>query len=586
MNQTALDYIREKGFEHKSQGKEIVLRECPFCGDTKSHFYIDPGEDGLYFCHKCQERGNLFTLKKHLGDSEPVKNGIGSPWGRVNMAIKQAFPSKVGVNHGLNEKMALEAYNRLLSDTEALAYTEERGLTLETVRAFNLGLQVNPDGKRWLTIPHYVKGKLANIKYRTLPPAEKAFRRVQGCPSVLFNADAIEGEEEIYLTEGEIDAITLWQEGIKNVVGITAGAGSFLPEWIDQLAKVKKIYLCYDPDEAGQKGAREVARRLGYDRCFNVELPEGQDANEFLHSHDIFDFQALVNEARLFDVSGIISIEQGFEKFSAEISKPEQATGLMTPWPSVNRRIKTGFQPGELIVLSAPPKIGKSTWALQICTHNALQGVPSLFFCLEMRPMKILEKIIQCQTQTEILGPGEIERVRNAFTGRPLYLGYCYQKPDPNGVIETIRAGVKRYDLKLIVFDHLHFLCRSITNQTQEIGLAVQAFKFLAEEMEIPIILIAQPRKIQPDSIMTAMDLKDSISIYSDCDHLIILHRRRLATVGKEVDEEMETHDQAFEPITLVRVEASRYNAGGETLLYYHGEYSRFNEMEETISKR
>jgi len=578
MTQTALAYIREKGFEHKSQGKEIVLRECPFCGDTKSHFYIDPGEDGLYFCHKCQERGNLITLKKHLGDWEPVKNGIGSPRGRVNMAIKQAFPSKVRVNHGLNEKVALKAHERLLSDAEGLAYTEERGLTLETVKAFKLGLQVNPDGKRWLTIPHYVKGKLVNVKSRILPPAEKASRRVQGCPSVLFNAYAIEGEEEIYLTEGEIDAITLWQGGIKNVVGITAGAGSFLPEWVDQLAKLKKIYLCYDPDKDGQKGAREAARRLGYNRCFNVELPDGQDVNDFFREHDIFEFQTLVNEARQFDVFGVMSIEAAFEKFLSQKDKVQE-TGLLTPWPSVNRLVKTGFQPGELIVLSAPPKIGKSTLALQIASYNALQDIPSLFFCLEMRPMKIIEKIIQCQTRTEILGPEEIKKVQEAFTGKPLYLGYCYRKPTLEDVIETIKAAVQRYGLKLAIFDHLHFLCRSITNQTQEIGLAVQAFKFLAEEMEVPIILVAQSRKIQVDAIMTAMDLKDSISIFSDCDHLIILHRKRLASIGKEVEEGMETHDQAFEPVTLVRVEASRYNAGGEALLYYHGEYSRFDEL-------
>ena len=131
--------------------------------------------------------------------------------------------------------------------------------------------------------------------------------------------------------------------------------GSFLPTWIDKLKPLKKINLCYDPDEPGQKGAREAARRLGYDRCLNVVLPEGQDVNEFFQGHDIFEFQALVNEARQFDVSGVMSIEQGFEKFRAE-SRLEQATGLMTPWPSVNRRIKTGFQPGELIILSAPPQ--------------------------------------------------------------------------------------------------------------------------------------------------------------------------------------------------------------------------------------
>lgn len=32
--------------------------------------------------------------------------------------------------------------------------------------------------------------------------------------------------------------------------------------------------------------------------------------------------------------------------------------------------------------------------------------------------------------------------------------------------------------------------------------------------------------------------------------------------------------------ITLVRIEASRYNAGGEAMLYFHGEYSRFDELE------
>ena len=68
MSQSALEYIQGKGFQYKTHGNEIILRECPFCGDGKFHFYIDPGEDGLYFCHKCQEKGNLVKLKKYLGD--------------------------------------------------------------------------------------------------------------------------------------------------------------------------------------------------------------------------------------------------------------------------------------------------------------------------------------------------------------------------------------------------------------------------------------------------------------------------------------------------------------------------------------
>jgi hypothetical protein len=577
--QTALEYVQEKGFEYRPRRDQLVLKECPFCGDRKSHFYIDR-QDGKFFCHKCQEGGNLITLQKHLGDYEPHRiggNGGGNPSGKLKADIGPAFPEKATPKKPLDEGPFLEAHDRLLGDADAMAYLECRRITPETAKNFRLGLQQDRDGTRWLTIPQYAREKLANVKYRTLPPAEKNFRRVPGYPSVLFNLDAAQGSHEIFLTEGEIDCMSLAQNGFPNAVGATGGAGTFDPSWVDVLKPFQKIYIVYDPDGPGQEGAREVARRLGFDRCFNVILPDGQDVNEFFQKNGAAEFAALVDEARQFDVAGIISIKQGFEQLKAEANKTE-STGLLTPWPSVNQRIKTGFRPGELVVVSAPPKIGKSTWALQVASFNALEDIPSLFFCLEMRPMMLVKKIIQCQTRKEDPNLGEIESARRTFTDKPLYLGYRYQRPDPNGVIGTIREAVKRYGLKLVVFDHLHFLCRSLTNQTQEISLAVQDFKFLAEEMEIPVILIAQSRKIQPGSIMTATDLKDSSSIFSDCDHLIILHRERLASKEEDVSEGMKTQEQSYTPITLVRVEASRYSAGGEAILYYHGEYSRFDE--------
>lgn len=577
---TALEYIQGKGLEYQLQAGQIVLKSCPFCGDRKEHFYMDQDE-GAFYCHKCQERGNLVTLQKHFGDFRDGHR-INKPRQTHQEAVREAFPDKNERSTVPDEKKALEAHQRLLNDPAALDYvTSDRGISTETVKVFRIGLQIDQDGSRWLTIPHYKSGKLVNIKFRSLPPAEKAFRRVPNCRSILFNGDALEAhKDEIIIAEGEIDALTLLDRGIRNVVGATTGAGSFDPAWIDQLHAVKKIILFYDPDAPGQKGAREAARRLGYDRCFNVVMPDGQDINEYFRAgHDLFDFQALVNEARQFDVAGIISFADGLKKYREEWERPDQARGLITGWPSVDRIIRTGFMPGELIVLSAPPKIGKSTLALQIVTYNALHDTPALFFCLEMRPMKIIEKIVKCRTGRESIGDIDIINARQAFKGKPLYLGYCYQKPTLDGIMDTLKAAIRRYGLKLVVFDHLHFLCRSISNQVQEIGLAVQAFKFLAEELETPVILIAQPRKIQADSIMTAMDLKDSASIFSDCDHLIILHRGRTASTGKDAKQGASLPAEAYNPVTLVRIEASRYNAGGECLLYFHGECSRFDEM-------
>jgi hypothetical protein len=635
---TALEYVQHRGLEYRMQSGQIVLKGCPFCGDLKGHFYMEP-ESGAYFCHKCLEKGNLVTLQKHLGDFDHPQNSSGErgPWppgsgydnrgnisgnrrpspdgggkdhrstsgyqgpspqdggsdhrtrngalpslGKLRDGICQAFPDppdKVTVD----PRKVFEAHERLMQESESLSYvTDVRGISPEAIRHFRLGLAVDGEGKRWLTIPHFHKNLPVNVKSRSLPPSEKSFRRIAGCPSVLFNGDAIGKEKELYLTEGEIDAVTLWDQGVRNVAGVTTGAGSFDPAWIDQLKPLRRIYLVYDPDEAGQRGARETARRLGYDRCFNILLPDGLDVNEYFRSgHDIFEFQNLVKTSRPFDVAGIISFSEGLKQFIEEKSMPETETGLTTGIAPVDRIIRHGFRSGELIVLSAPPKTGKTSFALQIVSFNALLDIPSLFFCLEMKPLRVVRKIIQSHTRAEEIGPAELEKTRIDYKGKPLYLGYSYQKPTLEGAIETLKAAVQRYGLKLLVFDHLHFLVRTTTNQVQEIGLAVQAFKFLAEEMEIPVILIAQPRKIQPDTVMTAMDLKDSASIFSDCDHLIILHRNRKASQGRDVQEGMEIQDQALDPVTLCRIEGSRYSAGGEALLFFHGEYSRFDAIKE-----
>ena len=299
---TAAEYIRQKGFEHRIQSGQIVLKSCPFCGDGKGHFYIDPDE-GAFFCHKCNERGNLITLQKLLGDYERQRGTrymSQEPQGTVNKAFSDQGERSIV----LGGKESVEDHERLLNDPDALAYiTETRGISIETAKHFKIGLNVERDGGRWLSIPHYEGGKLVNVKYRSLPPAKKTFRRISGCRSVLFNADALKDQEEVSLTEGELDAITLWDQGIKNVVATTTGAGSFDPEWIDQLETVNKIFLCYDPDEPGQKGAREVARRLGYERCFNVALPDGRDVNDFFREvaksgsgHG--EFSRMVSEAR------------------------------------------------------------------------------------------------------------------------------------------------------------------------------------------------------------------------------------------------------------------------------------------------
>lgn len=201
----------------------------------------------------------------------------------------------------IDEKIIQDDHERLIRDPEVMTYLqEERGLNRETIEKFRLGLSVR-NGARWLVIPYLSNGRAVNVKYRSLPPAQKAFLRANGHPSSLFNENALNGADEAFICEGEIDTMTLAQNGFPNAVGVACGANTFLPEWVARLANVKRIYLCYDPDDQGQRGAQKAARLLGAERCRNVLLPDGQDVNDFFLKKGPEDFRFLVEQAKQFE---------------------------------------------------------------------------------------------------------------------------------------------------------------------------------------------------------------------------------------------------------------------------------------------
>jgi len=307
----------------------------------------------------------------------------------------------------------------------------------------------------------------------------------------------------------------------------------------------------------------------------------------FQSDQDPHYFFNLIDRARKFDLPGVVSIDTALDLLERKKRNPELDLSLSTPWPNVNRLTK-GFHAGDLVIVSALAKTGKTSWCLDIARDLVKQGIPTLFYCLEMRPERLVSKVIQAEYETEDPSLSQIEWARNAFSGWPLYFAHAFKKPKLEDVLALIRKAIQRYDLRLVIFDNLHFLVRSVSNVNEEIGQAVQGFKLMAEEMEIPVIAIAQPRKrdVRSDEIMSAEDIKYSNSVHADCDQMIILHRKRIASKVNEINPDGFTaKSEAMDPVTLVRAEAHRYGPGGETLLYFHGEYSRFDQLRKKQGK-
>ena len=532
------EYIQQKGWQYKEIGDEFITT-CPFCGKL-GHLYLNIS--GVYHCKVCGASGNLYQLRKFTGDL-PVSDII-------SVTHKKIYKQPT-------QNLAEKYHTEITQETKD--YLHNRNINNESILHFKLGTYVDQENKHWLSIPQFRDNKLINIKFRSLPPEEKTFRRTKDCESILFNCDCLKDNQDIILCEGEIDTITLWQNGFKNVVGTTIGAGGFSAEYYD-LLRNKKIFICYDNDIAGQKSAIEINRRL--QSSLNVELP-CNDINEYFQKKET-NFAMLLVEAKEYKMNNVIRLQD----IGKDITDEQEKEGITTEW-SVMNQIIDKWEYGMLIALSAPEKIGKTTLALNIATYNAKKQIPSLFYCLEMPARKIYDKFLKAEFEEEILTK-EI-RARQQYN-IPLYIGYNYKKLSQEVVFSTIREAVGRYGIRFVVFDNLHFLCRNMQHISQEVGMISRGFKLLAEELEIVILLIVQPRKKANNEIINSQDLRDSGSIAMDSDQVIVMHRDRISS------KEGEDLDNVYSPKTVIRCDASRYSAGGSRILYLKGEISKFME--------
>lgn len=369
--------LGQLGIQHKRESGEIRIN-CPQCQDTKYHLYVDPVEK-VFYCQKCSAKGTWSQLMKELRPS-----------------ITPLSRDKRPVSHPDMEYIR-GCHKRLMgpSGTKAIEYLYSRKFSLKAIQDFYLGLEAK-DGVDWLVIPYFKDGKPVNVKYRTLPPAEKGFRRWTGGESILFNQDCLKGDhKEVFLVEGELDCIALYSQGYKNVVSTTIGASGFKPEWVDLLDRFPRVTIVYDSDERGREGAREVSKRLGVERCYNVLLPT-KDANDFFISQgDRASFEELAAKGEPFEVENIIDLQKAVAVLKQGFKRP--TNGIMAPqWPSVSK-LTGPYEPGDLVVLSGTPKTGKTTFALNEALHRAKKGLPVLFYCLEMRPERLIKKVLQME---------------------------------------------------------------------------------------------------------------------------------------------------------------------------------------------
>ncbi len=327
--------------------------KCPFhgSGEERTASFKVYEETGTYHCFGCKESGNaIHFLRKH--DGLDFLEAVETLATQVGMEIpKQEAPVDTSNATKINNRASQVFYEQLKSDQgkKTIKYLKERGISGETAKFFQLGYSSNKkptlyenlknefkeidldesglfgkndDGEYYdrfrdrLMFPiRNIKGECIAFGGRLLSdkkdqakylnsPETKTYKKKYELYGLYEIREINKRPESIFLVEGYMDVIGLFQHGIKNAV---ASSGTAFTQ--EQLRKIlsytNTIYIVFDGDEAGYKASwRAVENALSLlredTRISFIFLESNEDPDSYVSSNGKDAFLNLAKEAKSF----------------------------------------------------------------------------------------------------------------------------------------------------------------------------------------------------------------------------------------------------------------------------------------------
>lgn len=213
-----------------------------------------------------------------------------------------------------------------------------------------------------------------------------------------------------------------------------------------------------------------------------------------------------------------------------------------------------GFQRRELITIAARPGMGKTTAILSICAKASFdKNIPIAFFSLEMAEADLKARLAARGLSIDYdkirqgkLEPLELHKVMAYYDFVDRSSLKIIDKTNRHqAIIKKIRELVSRNGIKMVVIDYVQLikLSESTGDRTAELNVITRDLKALTNELNIPIIIVAQLSRgvdNRTSKRPTLSDLKQSGSIEEDSDTVIFL--LRMAYYEQEIGKLLPPH--------------------------------------------
>ncbi|MEK4303590.1 replicative DNA helicase [Oceanobacillus sp. FSL K6-0251] len=278
----------------------------------------------------------------------------------------------------------------------------------------------------------------------------------------------------------------------------------------------------------------------------DYRLRESQKlASEYMKSPSEESLHKLMVDLDKVKDEGIQTDEKTVKDYLMEIAEE-----LMHPDESQSKGHPTGYkdldemtggtQSGDLIIIAARPSVGKTAFALNIGSGHCKNGGMSHIYSLEMGPAALLKRMISTEGRVDIQKWQSMvfsqEDYDKAMTAIGVISNWKLEIYKQTNTINQIKASIRKAvqdnpnEKHLVIIDYLQLIASTGKHERRdlEVGAMTRDLKLLAQELNIPIILLSQlSRGVEQrqDKRPMMSDLRESGNIEQDADLIGFLYR-------------------------------------------------------------
>ena len=216
--------------------------------------------------------------------------------------------------------------------------------------------------------------------------------------------------------------------------------------------------------------------------------------------------------------------------------------GIPVPYPSL-RAFRNDFSKGGLFVVSGYTGHGKTAFALNLALRVAEENRVSIISMemnkeeLAFRALGLVSGVPINDIRTNSVMPGvqtDLERARAEASTMMIDFAVA-----PRGTMTFVENAIRKDPPDLLMVDHLHLMTAGDKNsRVQDVGDMARRFKLLAMELNIPVILLAQLRKVPAGQTIKRPgldDLRESAEIQQSADAVFFVYQKDVGGDTMEV---------------------------------------------------